>query len=279
MITARLVIEHHRDRLADERAQAGPDSELMYMVAEAWGLSFARRHVVYNFANDQASATFPLPSHMLAHAVVKRLASRRSASDVQRQAGQQVMGMIAPIEQTPFAMDSASCDGSYCADAEPMFVGALRQLTMGQSVENDDYASHERLSAYHAADGTPIALRKQRTDSTALLLRPVEIYDNVTAPSGTIVDIVGVTETTGQAKLRDNTLLNTYQTTEQTLLSPLRISPWVHQDPLDRALFGIEAPSDRPYVDLDRAREVAGVALSDFHDAAIQIMDLCGALR
>lgn len=279
MITTRLVGDHYYERLAAEREQAGPTSELMRVTAAAWGDAIARRFVRYNFDNDQASITFPLPSHLLAQTTLNRLAGQQPghATGVQIEAGRAAMAMIAPIEHTPYTLGSAVRTGSYCSEAEPMFVGALRQLAGGQATEGDDYASHERLSAYHAPDGTPIALRKQRTDSSALLLRPVSINGTVTAPAGTIVDVVGTTECTGQAELRDGTRLTTYQVTDETQLSPLRISPWAHAEPLDRALFGVEAALERPYVDLTRAREVASIALSDFHEAATQIMAQCGS--
>ncbi|MCA9330726.1 hypothetical protein KC957_01655 [Candidatus Saccharibacteria bacterium] len=277
-ITARLVVKHHEERLAAERSQAGPLSELMSVVTEAWGSALARRFVRYNFDNDQASTTFPLPSHLLAQTALNRLASKEPgrATPAQIKAGQAAMALIAPIDDTPHMLEGAARTGSYCADAEPKFVGALRQLAAGQAIEGDDYASHERISVYHAPDGTALALRKQRTDSTALLLEPVSINGSVTAPVGTIVDVVGTTECTGQAELRDGTRLASYQVTDETQLSPLRISPWAHTEPLDRALFGVEAPSEHVYVDLARAREVAGVAPSDFQNAASQIMAMCG---
>ena len=279
MITERLVVEHYEERLAAERSQAGPLSELMSVVTEAWGSALARRFVRHNFDNDQASTTFPLPSHLLAQTALNRLASKApgQATPAQIKAGQAAMALIAPVDATPHMIEGAARTASYCADAEPKFVGVLRQLVAGQAIEGDDYASHERISVYHAADGTPVALRKQRTDSTALLLEPVSINGSVTAPIGTIVDIVGTTECTGQAELRDGTRLNTFQITDETQLSPLRMSPWAHTGPLDRALFGVEAPSERVYVDLGRAREVAAVAPSDFQKAAAQIMAQCSS--
>lgn len=163
-----------------------------------------------------------------------------------------------------------------CSAAELHFADAHTQLQQGT-------ATHARLSVYHLADGTPIALRKKVDVSSALLLEGVRLPGDQTLYPGTIVAIgnAGVRQS-GEYTHPAGWLLTSYEVGDGVQVQPARLSSWAYPDTLDRSLFATNKLNTftRNCVGYDetRADYVASYTLGDFRDVAYQALQLTSVL-
>jgi hypothetical protein len=189
--------------------------------------------------------------------------------------------LVTSPAQNTAAVELLGEDLRSCSQAEDFFVLAVKQI--GSNGRADD---HDRISVYHNADGTPIALRKTKIESTALLLEPAVSPQLVPIPAGTVVH-VGPNASyvkTGEFDYLDrrNRPKTRYQTFEVggedtgLEVAPLRLSPWAYEDPLDRAVFAISRYNTGAEVqyDSDRAKLAQGFSIDDFRLAARSVMDI-----
>ncbi len=177
-----------------------------------------------------------------------------------------------PPSTAPVKVKFGKKGSDACQRAERFFGQCLKQIETGE------YHGQPRISVYHGPDGTPFALRKSTDESTALTLIPVASHGLEVAPAGTIVALGDKMnkKRTGEEEL-PGFRLETYLVDKALTLSPVRLSPWAYDNPLDRSLYAISnAWVEEPQYDRIRARIVELYSLSDFRQASRTVMEVCG---
>lgn len=172
-----------------------------------------------------------------------------------------------------------------CVQTEARFVGALKQI------KTRSYRLQSRVSVTVDETGTPVLFRKGNAESTALTLCNLEVGGCI-FPPGTIVDVRDNNENnpthTKRNKLNGHReQLDVHAIPEDLTAAPVRLSPWAFDDPLDRAIFGMSGGIIRGASDLQMSKDSSFEAsraeiaqtynISDFRDAANQVLLLCGA--
>jgi hypothetical protein len=156
-----------------------------------------------------------------------------------------------------------------CDQAEGFFRDTLTQVRSGKS------RGQKTVSTYHNMNGEPVAIRKYADVSSALTLKRLKLGPLI-LPPGTIVGIQSNSaDLTGTAK-QGKTTMASYLVNGQLQVTPCRLSPWVYDNPVDRALFGLHEYSDKPFYSRARADIAVGIGIDDFREAAHKIMMLCG---
>lgn len=162
-----------------------------------------------------------------------------------------------------------------CSIAERAFLDAVLQATTSPRdiVEAPEY-HHKILSVYQDHDGLPILLRKRRIEGSALTLVPLE-WDGLTLPAGSIVSVdTKKTRLIARKRRRDDSL-RVYEFSGAPTVRPLRLSAWVFDDELDRALFARKAVAPGWYA--EDANLLRGTTIESFQAAADRIVDRTGA--
>jgi hypothetical protein len=158
-----------------------------------------------------------------------------------------------------------------CIHAEGYFKGCLDQINLGQ------FGFQDRIKTYHDAKGTPIALQKSKSESTALTLKPLTVDGATVIPAGTIagVDTRMMRTKTGSMRGRLVTF-DTYEVDGPFALCPKRLSPWAYNDPLDRSIYAVRPRLAGGNYHEERGDIVVDTTLEDFQHAAAQVMQMCG---
>ena len=160
-----------------------------------------------------------------------------------------------------------------CTKAERYFRGARRQI------RGAPFGDHRQISTYINSDGQPLLLRKFYKESTSLTLEDMH-WQGVTIPHGAIVDtgLHDMSTVIGSFE-RQGVVYKTYLTDEPEIY-PDRMSPWGYDEPIDRAIFGVNGNeaaiyAENPSFNSQRASLAAELTIQDFRDAAHQVMALC----
>lgn len=176
-----------------------------------------------------------------------------------------------------FEADAVVSNLEFCPDAEPKFIDALAQVN---KLEPD---THEKISVYHDEFNNPVALRKMELESSALLLNDV-ILDGIPLPAGSLAALPRCTKAKqtgeihyGNGKRRQ--MFATYDLSDAPYLSPGRLSPWVHESAIERAIFGVSdsCQAGKKIYDSWRGSRYAELTLDDFRSAADRILSLAQA--
>ena len=162
-----------------------------------------------------------------------------------------------------------SVNASDCSDAEPRFLDVVEQTQFGTSM------NQKRVSAYHDSDGTLIALRKSYDVSTALTLQPIS-HNGITLPPGTIIGMDQLNVKIVADAYANDCYYTVYEITNTLNVRPFRLSPWAFEEPLDRAIFGVDYVNEGSiYYGRRRANLVEGTTIHDFRAAAKAVMLIC----
>lgn len=268
------VLEHHKATLEAEREYFQENRNEIESAAS--GLSLTH----YKIRNYARGGSFPImftaprPSHTLMKVAFSEI-GRNPTSPRHIQSAlrltQRFLMPMAGIKTQPNPVPGKYINNpiSNCHEAEYNFVDTLEQITTGGNA-----SLQPTISVFHNADGEPITLRKRYDVSSAITLRDVEIRGGL-VPAGTIVGMGAISTETGQAMV-DDCRYTTYEIDEQVAICPTRPSPWVYDDPLDRAVFGLRFWSNELRYDPQRAETVVQYAMPDFVAAAHMIMSECG---
>lgn len=170
-----------------------------------------------------------------------------------------------------------------CKNAEEYFKDCLA-LANGQPQE-----TQPSLRLYHDSDGTPLFLRKARENHSSLTLRPISIVnasgefvqtpDTVHIPAGCIAAIDGSTKAvqTGVLSTTKGDSVTTWQLDGLPVISPMRYTPWVYENEMDRWLFAVSSDDlrqSRFSVERDRGALVGKATLANFQNAAETLMTM-----
>jgi hypothetical protein len=163
---------------------------------------------------------------------------------------------------------------NFCAEAENQFHNSYSQAT------SDTNRSYFRISTYHDENGEPLIFRKDKTESSALLLQDFSV-SGIPLPAGTIVDVSGnIAEKSGEKVISGLTTYTSYESylfTSDFLVAPGRISPWSHSNAIDKSFFAVERMFGEFRVDSERLDICTSLRLSDFRMAAERVIELAQA--
>ncbi len=292
MIRAREVSDHYRDVVATEQAILRSEDPLLMAgmhLPRIGGVVQSRGSLANNLSSIR-----PRPSHRLLISAFSALSDQGLDRNVRDSIGTfsdnfclPLAGLTAPDDKKSYALTSSGDSSETCPQTEPTFIGALQQvidLAEGKKVPRASLnrAFHRTISTYHAEDGTPLILRKRNNIGLGLILEDMRLDDAATLPAGTVV---GFDRKTNGAHLEQSWCykppakrsvegfkLQSFIMDSQLAVRPLRITPWAYDNPLDRAVFGIDGPGN---IDRGRATQVAAYSIEDFRAAAATIMELC----
>lgn len=283
------ILDHYRDVVHWEHKQVSDDSAIVQRGAMLPWIG----GVVQDADRFRSIACFPeVPrqSHTLAKKTFMALARGGDDSCSGMVIGEYASRYVFPLAGIATRTDNVSGtigrididnDFDACPKAEPTFDAARRQVQ--RTAAGRDSKIHGRVSVYHDAHGKPVAFRKEHDESSALLLSPVEITDTTIIPRGTIVRLErGASDPERQTGSyrpfrSDSYSYATFALRANFVLEPLRLSAWAYSDEADRALYAVEPVHNQLLYDSDRSRLVRRTTLEDFHEAAEQVMQICGA--
>ena len=287
------VLAHYETALAAEQTWLAENQELLYRrqglalgtqcVQRPSGespLLYVRRPVLRR----------PLPSCSLVEDMLGNLSSaypaeeRRLAKSVLEDTLQQTLP--GSIDGARYTLRRKHDMSEYCPDAERTFAMGIRQVlrTPNFTSEGAKHMKQGRMSVYHARDGKPLFLRKNRFSSTAILLEPIRLkipkVGQIAIPRGAIAGITTGNDTqktkTGEAKSASGINLQTHEINKRELgVNPLRLSTWAHDDPLDRAMFSISFDREKPRFDRADWDTYGDIEPKHIDQAAQRIMELC----
>ncbi|MCA9330025.1 hypothetical protein KDA11_05225 [Candidatus Saccharibacteria bacterium] len=160
-----------------------------------------------------------------------------------------------------------------CSSAEWRFYSMLKKVNQ----QTDD--EHRLITVYYD-DRQPVFIQKNRGSLTALNLVPLRIA-GCYVPTGTIVEISSSVSSVINARHK---YVDGSQYISMPLydvgISPIRISSWAYQDPLDRALFACQKQSDDQIeINHQTLQKVTSVDIEDFRQAAKVVMSFTGVTR
>lgn len=282
------VLQHYRSVLSQERryTRANHDKLLAATqgIPETWriidSLSDPRKPSI-DFVSDLEQ---PRISHNLFSCMIEELGSSQR-TELARGL-KFIGGVLLPLSGVRIRPPTASAllsgvNEDSCSNAERYFRNSLTQVRTGR------FLKQRQLHVFYDTQQRPLALQKILDVPTSLLLQdttlagPVKNKGVTHIPAGTIVNI-GDNQRSNQVARKSRSGAITYSASMVSgsiVLQPLRFSPWVHDDQIDRALFAVErrGPHDTPTVKgLDRLSMVTDTRLEDFQSAATWIMQYCG---
>jgi|GEM_PF-3609323 len=268
-----VLFRHAQETVAKdlEALRSAPDG----LLENAKELNFGHiieaclEHGAEGFYSSEVS---PRPAVRLVHAAYEELPVRKNTS---RQVTKFIGGTLIPLAQLPDRRPDQQVklgdddDRGCCPRAESYFHSALEQL------RSRWFEGHSRLSVYHDAEGTPLLLRKKVDESTGLTLAPLALK-NMVLPPGTIVTVGSAANKQQTGFIRHSQFsIHSYSADDSLELTPLRLSAWAYDDPLDRALFATygHMSNGAGYYSPAKAVMLARTELSDFIVAADEVIE------
>lgn len=273
------AIEHYRDVHRQEQAAiSGSLGELLER-AETAGLPKTATGLSL-IAQNQVGTTMTLPrlSHYLlerAYGDVSTLVDGRSrptpvaALDFIEQDILPLTGAVSLSDPREAKLFSTKLVG--CISAEEYFDDCLMQINQGL------VGSQTTIDVYHDAAGTPLALGKDKSEPTAILLEPLAVEGAIVIASGTIAGVHPTMKAlqTGSTN-GGSTTFNAYLVEGPLVVRPKRLGPSAYEDPLDRALYAIQPRKDnQDKYNHKRGGIVLRSTIEDFRSAGRQLMQLC----
>lgn len=224
-------------------------------------------------AGHRITLVAPRPSHFFIQKVLEH-ASRQEIT--QKRVAKLLSNVLFPLANIPEVKphDSITAklvqsNAGFCSMAEPYFISSQKQAQRGTIREQ------RRLRVYHDAANTPIALEKAYEASNALLLQGMRV-GKVELPAGTLVafehdnELTKTGENTGKS---GNWTAESYLIENGVSIAPGRMTPWVYNDPLEQAIFGVDKHGEYRTIILGRADECQTPRTS-FDAAAQQVLEL-----
>lgn len=219
---------------------------------------------------------YPLPSHKLIRHLsssIPRVRDKKRASDAAKVLLDVALPKQGSSADAPVLTDVKReyFERLYCSDAEGHFSEALSFMRGGP------HGPQYRISAYFdEATGEPFAFRKGYHETTALLLRPVELEHGLVLPPGMIVGF-GYVKTAAEVKQHRGVTISAFPFKSSDGMEFGRLSAWAFDDPDTRRMFALTGTAWYNGLDYDvaRGRRLAETTLEDFRQAAGKILEMC----
>lgn len=277
--TSSEILEYHRERfVSDQNAlQAYLDNHRLLLNATPGFRNIVKEWNRVSYDSAEFATIAPTPLDAVVFSAFHEL---RWASGKRRATPEQTMFAVKPLFELvnstntlPTEAKLVSWSVATCELAEKKFI-ELRGIVDDVSNERPQTDEQPNVWLYRTSK-KPIAIEKKDNSRSALLLEPASILGGI-IPAASIVTVnrndkfISVGHQSGQTNLE---VLDYCADPE---FGPLRLSPWAHKNPIDRALFGVSKEAGKnPIVDLKRA-EVHKTTISDFVLTANQILKICG---
>ena len=279
-MSEKVIDQYHEALEADRAALREHESEIR--VLGGWSrfgklaAGVLRTMSYYVECTQSDLGAYPLPSQKLIRHLsssIPRVRDKKRASDAAK-----VLLDVALSNQgtstddcTLTGVNRAYFGHLYCVDAERHFSTALSFMRGGP------HGSQRRISTYFdEATGMPLAFRKGYDESTALLLRPVELEHGLVLPAGMIVGF-GRGKRAAEVRQYRGVTISAFPFKSSDGMEFGRLSAWAFDDSDTRRMFALTGTGWYGGLDYDvaRGRRLAGTTLEDFRHAASQILQMC----
>lgn len=278
-----LVLDHHRETLSGQAEAIQADRDTLLGFTDL--LPVINENITelpYYPARFYTGTTIPTFAHGIIECAYSELINRvdrdEPTNDIAALVGLtfgRLLG-VKDLSRNAVSGKTRALHVDACSEAEHTFRDTIQQV-IGGTCEDQKF-----VSVYHTQSGKPLLLRKTRPASTALTLDWLEINGVPVAPATIVRPPKTQTESmTGHAVIEQEGwykfLARTFVLPETPEITPSRLSPWFHEEELDRALFAVDKNGDGvPDVDPYRLEPLVEFKPDHLQLAAEKIMTACG---
>ncbi len=211
--------------------------------------------------------------------VIEQLLQSRSSRARRRVLQEEILplsGVRVPLKADFRCKSNSLATVGICSEAEGFFCDVVDQIVDGRN------RGQTTVSVFHDATGVPLLLKKSYKENSALALVPISVGSYGTLPASLLAAVPQNNIRKTVRIVHGDRTFQTHEVDETAFaITPMRMSAWAYDDPLDQALFTVvprygNEPGLIDSIDMGLVRRIEDKNLKDFQEAAAKVMQLCG---